>query len=191
MKSHKVLTKRENYEHWQSGSYGNKLRSWRTVKEWRASGFAGKVALRQLGRGGGGCVYHLDRSTLDAALLNWKLSGVSDEAIMVNEQAPDCLLIQGEYRNEVLVIDGETHHGLFFHSRAHKQMREALVDGAAMAYDHQADLMLRHLMSPSSYDDWLMLIEQYPDHVLEVSVYDMFVGDQPNRNALVWEIRKY
>jgi len=46
-------------------------------------------------------------------------------------------------------------------------------------------------MTPSSHDDWNELLERYPGHVLEVSIYDRCLGDLPNRNSLVWEVRKY
>jgi hypothetical protein len=54
-----------------------------------------------------------------------------------------------------------------------------------------ASLLIREAMTPSSYDDWLMLIDRYPGHVLEVSIYDRCLGDVPGRNALVWEVRRY
>lgn len=186
-----ILTKRMNYERWQRGCFGNKLKSWRTVEEWRESGFTDKVALRQLGSGGGRCVYHLDRTNMDEAVACWRRFRVPDELMMVNEQAPDGLLIQGEYRNSVVEIDNQAHCAIFYYSTVRKQMREALTEASETTCDLRANLLLRHYMSPASYDDWQMLLGQYPNHVLEVSVYDTFLGDCPRRNALVWEIRKY
>jgi hypothetical protein len=55
----------------------------------------------------------------------------------------------------------------------------------------RAAIMLRAAMTPSSYEDWRVLLDQYPGHVLEVSVYDRCIGDTPGRNALVWEVRRY
>ena len=34
-----ILSKSQNYRLWQGGAFGNKLRAWRTVDEWRDSGF--------------------------------------------------------------------------------------------------------------------------------------------------------
>ena len=128
---------------------------------------------------------------MDEAVASWKSEGVHDESMMVNEQAPDGLLIQGEYRNQIVDMYGEPHYAIFFYSTVQKQMREALATASATVYDLRAYLLLRYYMSPESHDDWLMLLEQYPNHVLEVSVYDTFLGDSPRQNALVWEIRKY
>ena len=36
-----------------------------------------------------------------------------------------------------------------------------------------------------------MIVDKYPDHLLEVAVYNCCLDDLPNRNALVWEVRKY
>jgi hypothetical protein len=47
-------------------------------------------------------------------------------------------------------------------------------------------------MTPSSWADFEALLELYPSHVLEVSVYaGTTVGDVPGRNAVVWEVRRY
>jgi len=35
------------------------------------------------------------------------------------------------------------------------------------------------------------LLDLYPDHVIEFSAAEVFVGDRPGRNAVVWEVRKY
>jgi hypothetical protein len=51
--------------------------------------------------------------------------------------------------------------------------------------------MLKATMTPASHDDWLLLIDKYPKHVIEVSIYDCCLGDMPGRNALVWEVRRY
>ena len=63
--SDSVLTKTKNYRLWQGGEYGNKLRAWRSVAEWRDSGFAGKVVLRTVGVGEGPCAYNLDQGGVD------------------------------------------------------------------------------------------------------------------------------
>jgi hypothetical protein len=111
---------------------------------------------------------------------------------MVNEAAPDgSMLIQGEYLNDISVVGDKVIWGWFLYSRAQPQMRQALAEAPERAHGLRADLLLRMAMTPSSYDDWLLLIERYPGHAIEVSVYDRCVGDIPGRNALVWEVRRY
>ena len=70
-------------------------------------------------------------------------------------------------------------------------MREALAEQFEVVVGLQADQMLRREMTPSSYEDWRLLLDKYPGHVLEVSIYGCCLGDIPSRNALVWEVRRY
>ena len=177
-----VLTKQQNYRLWQSGAFGNKLRAWRTVEEWRESGFTGLVVLRTL-LPGGICIYNLTRGGLEGWLKLWKLAS-EKEQFMVNEAAPDQdVILQGEYDNELW--------GCFRYSTARLHMRDALREASQETYGLRSDMLLRGAMTPSSYEDWRVLLDQYPKHVLEVSVYDRCLGDTPGRNALVWEVRRY
>jgi hypothetical protein len=189
-----VLTKKQNYRLWQSGAFGNKLRAWRTVEEWRTSGFKGKVALRTLLGGGGPCIYDLDFCKVDFAINDWQHTlGIPLEAIMINEAAPDAdVVLQGEYLNDICQDEeGYALWSYFFYSTFHMHMRDALRVAHEETYGLRADLMLRNAMTPSSYDDWQILLDQYPGHVFEVSIYEHCLGDIPYRNALVWEIRGY
>ena len=190
-KSTDILNKKQNYALWQSGAFGNKLRAWRTVEEWRASEYPGLVVLRVLfASGGGPCQYKLSPAYLALEFSAWRLRGVSGDHIMINEMAPDdSIVLQGEYLNDICAI--EPCWGYFLHSRVQQPMRTALACESRISLGLQSDLLIREAMTPSSYDDWQMLLERYPGHVFEVSIYDRCLGDIPNRNALVWEIRKY
>ena len=188
-----ILTKKQNFRLWQSGAFGNKLRAWRTVSEWQASGFAGPVALRTLGVGGGPCIYDVLLATdvvwwIDA----WVRGGVPRETIMINEMAPDeSIALQGEYLNDIYGPGIDARWGYFLHSFVKSHMRDALRTKSRVVEGLAADLLIQSVMTPSSYDDWRLLLDEYPGHVLEVSIYDRCLGDVPGRNALVWEIRKY
>jgi len=190
-----VLRKSQCYRLWQSGAFGNKLRAWRTVEEWRASGHREPVTLRcLLGPGGRGpCSYDVRPDEVDGILGTWTRLGISREDVMLNEGAPDdAVLVQGEYLNDVVTLgDGELACGIFYHSLVRRKMRDALAAGARTATGLAATEILRRHMSSASYEDWQDLIGRYPGHVLEVSVYDRYLGDLPRRNALVWEVRRY
>jgi hypothetical protein len=186
-----VLTKRQNYQLWQSGAFGNKLRAWRTAEEWRNSGFAGLVVLRSLMDGGGPCEYNLTPEMAEVSIRRWFSEGHPSDRIMVNEAAPDSMvLLQGEYLNDIH-LGGSSCWGYFHYSRVKMQMRDALKEAPEMAQGLRSDLMLRLAMTPASYDDWLLLLDRYHGHVFEVSIYGVCLGDVPGRNALVWEVRKY
>jgi hypothetical protein len=193
--SRDVLSKAQNHALWQSGAYGNRLRSWRSLEGWLTSGYGGLVALRVLGGKGGRGPCHYDLTPLEAVKLleHWIFIGVPSELITIDEAAPrKSAVLQGEYLNDVVVDgDGTCRWGLLHYSRARVQMRDALGAAPEEASGLRADLLLREAMSPASHDDWRLLLERYPGHVLEVSVYERCLGDCPGRNALVWEVRKY
>ena len=188
-----IRSKSQNYRLWQSGAFGNKLRSWRSLEEWQKSGFCGLVALRALLAGGGPCLYDLEAAKAVESYWDWIDRGIPPEAIMINEAAPArAVILQGEYRNGVYVKeDGSFAVGYFCHSRLRHQMRDALRKGSAVLEGLLADLVIRSAMTPAAHDDWQDLKDRYPDHVLEVSIYDRNLGDCPGRNALVWEVRLY
>ncbi len=52
-----------------------------------------------------------------------------------------------------------------------------------------ASTILRHYCDPDSLDNIYRLLEEYPEHVIEVSVCDKNIGTVPNRNTIIWEVR--
>lgn len=181
-----VLTKKDNYILWQGGFFGNKLRSWRSVDEWRASKFSGMVSIRTLVAGGGPCFYDVDDDKVEGIIAGL---GLPSDQVMINESAPnDAVLLQGEYRNDAC-IDGS--YDVFLHSWIQLKMRDALRKSSSTVTGLQARLLVQGLMTPSSFADWQVLIDRYPGHVLEVSIYNRCFGDTPQRNALVWEVRRF
>lgn len=187
-----VLSKSQNYRLWRAGAYGNKLRSWESLRAWRLSGYRGLVALRcREGQGGGPCVYDVDPGFVTRAIELMFAQGAKDGEIMVNEMAPNKEILQGEYLNAFCGAGDGASWGYFHYSQAMTRMRHALCWAPKAASGLRAELLLQQHMTPASYEDWRLLVDKYPDHVLEVSVYDCCLGDLPNRNALVWEVRKY
>jgi hypothetical protein len=186
-----VMNKRENFRLWQSGAYGNKLRAWRSIDDWVDSGFAGLVVLRALMDGGGPCEYNLTREQARRAIWRWVATGIPRDRIMINEAAPDQFVrLQGEYLNDIH-LGGSSYWGYFFYSRAKLHMRDALKATPEVAQGLCADMILKLAMTPASHEDWVSLIDRYPRHVFEVSIYECCLGDLPHRNALVWEVRRY
>jgi hypothetical protein len=184
-----ITNKIQNYRLWQSGAFGNKLHMWRSVEDWRRSGFMGKVVLRIIQGRGGVCCYNLEPDEVDKKVVEWVSKAYPLDAIMVNEAAPDRdVILQGEYLNGAL---GDRPPGYFQYSLLAAHMRTALYVKSYHAFGLRSDMLLRGAMTPSSYADWQALLDQYPNHVLEVSIYNRCLGDIPGRNALVWEVRTY
>jgi hypothetical protein len=187
-----VLNKATNYALLQSGNLGNRLRSWDTLKEWEQSGFGGLVALRmRAGYGGGTCIYSIPPQSVHKEFDKFIALGVEPGAIMINEMAPNTMVLQGEYYNDVVILNNKCYWDYFFYSTAKLHMRDALKCSPQETYGLSARIMLQQHMSASSWGDWQVLITNYPKHVLEVSIYENFLGDTPGRNTLVWEVRKY
>lgn len=55
----------------------------------------------------------------------------------------------------------------------------------------RASMLLKKHLNANSYDDLMLLIELYPDHVYELSALDVCYGMVPLRNSIIWEVRAY
>ena len=51
--------------------------------------------------------------------------------------------------------------------------------------------LLDHHLNANSREDLELLLDRYPDHVVELSALGRAVGTIPYRNAVVWEVRAY
>jgi len=184
-----VLNKRQNYDLWTSGAFGNQLCTWRRLSDWIVSDYEGKVALRVLGHGGGPCTYYLDPCEVSEEIRRFVLMGVSENYITINEMAPDeRLILNGEFLADVLP-DGRWGH--LHYSRLPKPMRISLREAPEEASGLAAREILRSAMTPGSWEDFEELSRSYQGHVVELSVYDHCLGDVPGRNTLIWEVRRY
>ena len=55
----------------------------------------------------------------------------------------------------------------------------------------QARMVLRRHLNENSLSDVRELLEEYPDHILELSSTDRCFGTVEHRNHIVWELRQY
>jgi hypothetical protein len=184
-----VETKRQAYALYHHGKFGNKLRTWDTVRDFVYSGHSLPVTMRYKGTiiGKAWYAYNVKASEVAARAKEWIAEGADPMMIVVNESAPD----------ERLVVQGEIVHtprGLCFIRRFDKvKMRVAMTMSSAddEVTGLRAIMELRHVCTPSSFDDLMDLCELYPDSVIEFSVYEMCLGSCRGRNTLIWEVRNY
>lgn len=54
-----------------------------------------------------------------------------------------------------------------------------------------AHVLLAQVLNENSRDDLEVLLDEYPDHTVELSALDHCFGTHPHRNAVVWEVRRY
>jgi len=179
-----VTNKLDGMRRWHAGEFGNKLRTWPYVEYFRRNICCPEAGLRYSDpRGGGACFEaHIPHYAVHDRIVAWEFMGRNLDNIMVCEEAPD----------HRLVVNGEYHDVYGFHfSRVKKPMRAALKEGGRCASVPRARLMLRQAMTPSSWTDFEELTETYPEHVIELSVYECMLGVLPGRNTIIWEVRNY
>lgn len=184
----RLKSKRVEAPFWAAGGFGNKLRTWSTLEAFERDGCPCSVGLRYTsGRGGRGPhEFHIPPDMVAERVHAWIADGWDPSLITLCEMAPDHrLIINGELQE---VAPNDWH---FYYSMLKLPMREALSKGGEHMYGLRARLVLRDILTPASWDDLCALIELYPKHVIELSVYDHTLGDLPHRNMIPWEVRDY
>lgn len=179
------------YALYESGAFGNKLRTWNSYNELLRSCYKGTVTLRYKGESGGHhCRYNVPFFQVPSVVAEWEASGANPSLININESAPDfCLAIQGEVQR--------TPKGLtLFYSTENSKMRDALKNSGRHAYRTEALAILSKHLWPSSYDDLMSLLDTYygdyaESAVVEFSAYEIELGNCRNRNTVFWECRNY
>lgn len=184
-----VLTKRDFVRRYNAGEFGNRAPTWDTFDEFLAS--LADLQLNALyhirNRVAGGKTWYNVPGRFVSDVYHGEVlgSGIPPSQVYFSAMAPtDKTLIQGEVLRR--------YNGLhFLYSTLRKPMRDALSEQWTEAVGVKAVALLRHFLNAASYD-WLeTLLERYPDHVVELSVYDCCWGTVPGHNTVIWEVRKY
>jgi hypothetical protein len=177
-----VTKKHQNYKNAMQGCYGNQPKYWSSLEElYKDNRYCDLITLRTLLGGGGPCLYDLPVNQVETAA---KSLNVPSKDIYYNESAPDNrVVLQGEYYNR--------HDCLFAYSTVKEKMRSALKKECINLYGLASKEVLRSYMTPSSYEDFQALLDLYPDHVVELSIYSVCLGNIRGRNTIVWEVRRY
>lgn len=142
------------------------------------------VTIRTTRGGGGFCEYVRYReSQIDTRfLIGEKVSnaialGYSADEIYMTELMPDQeIILQGEFHE----LYGCSYSTNKVHMRELKKFEHW--------YPTRMPLQLN--MCPQSYENFLQLVETYPNHVIEFSVYSVPVGTA-KWNTMIWEVRSY
>lgn len=185
-----VLIKRENWLNFTAGKYGNRLLSWDTISDLKRSGWRKDITVRTLLAGGGPCFYDVPIHEVESVASK---IGLPEHLICFNEGAVNSdILIQGEYFNGIIYVNEVTYDGVFLYSTVNLKMRDALKERSETVYGKLSFReIMKFSMTPSSFSDLEVLLGEYEDHTLEISVFNKCVGNIPGRNAIVWEVRKY
>lgn len=176
---HPITNKVRMYEVLAAGGFGNAVEQWFSVEDFvRNDPHNDRLfGIRSL-RPGGRCDYDVPAADVPARCREWP--GGFNISPMQPEWA---LVLQGE-----LCRDPDLR---LFYSTLHKPMRKALAEGGQNVRGVVAQVMLQHFLDPSSYEDLMVLLDRYLDHVVEFSAYRVGVGADRRRRCVVWECRKY
>lgn len=85
-------------------------------------------------------------------------------------------------------VDGLSCHG---HARPEKGTWRKHMAKPDVWKGSAATAFLRHVLNGNSYDDLELLLDGYPDHVIELSALSRCYGTCPGRNSVIWEVRRY
>lgn len=154
---------------------------WDTLEEFISSNYMGLIHIRN--RTAGGPTYY-DIQSFDIPVY-WDRYECSNGSFYLAAMAPtEKTLFQGEVCRNYRGIE-------LTYTTVRKPMRDALAIDTRTAQGIIAVSLLRKYMCPTSYD-WLeTLLDSYPDHVVEFSVFDCYWGTIPHMNTVFWECRNY
>lgn len=179
----RILTKKEFYDLYNAGVLGNKPLTWDSYEQILKSGWQGKVCIRN--RKGGKAMYNVPLEKLSQEIERYLKMGYSVGDLTFNQAMPDeHLLIQGE-----LMLRPWGYYLLY--STLKKPMNIALKEEPKHANSLEALSLLKTNLWPHSYTDLMDLLDIYSESIIELGAYDIAVGDLPNRNTIIWEVRNY
>lgn len=187
IKKRSIDSKEECYLLYEAGIFGNKAQTWNSYEELLKSNWKGEVCIRgrktKIARGK--VVYKADLSEVPRIIEQFKNYGIPESHIGFNQSMPDeHLIIQGEIMRTWLGL-------ALWYTTKKEPMNNALKKESLYAEGLKAKLLLENTMCPSSYSDLEALFDLFPDSAVEFSTYDISVGNIPNRNTVIWEVRNY
>jgi len=181
----KILSKTQFFSAWEAGVLGNRTRLWRRPEDAASALGAPKIGFRELGKTGGGKWQLVDQSQAMETAAQWIREGRN---FIMDDSVP----------NERSTMQGEvcrTHRGLesfLAVGRGLPPMRTSIAQGLHRPYGYVATkAILDQYMDPSSRDDLDMLLELYPNATIELTCFDVEVGNIPHRRVMFWEVRDY
>ncbi len=161
------------------GALGNTMRTWTdynrfSLAKWHLTGAGTPLALRAYQWGG--------KFTLN----------VSPHHVYL--ETMETHFVQEMCDHDRITFHGEVQHvggGLLLTwSKAKCNQRQAFKEDLRSASPGQGYWLVRHYMDNASWDNLWVLLETWPDHVVEFSCFDKGVGEL-GWNTVFWEVRDY
>ena len=211
-----IKNKEECYAFYEEGFFGNKPLTWNSYDEILASGWNGNVCMRSkkgMGVKRNQTTYNVPLEKVPDEIRKWEEVGFPAKTIAFNQSMPDDqLLIQGEYsdwnccafKNLFPKKKGESEQERYdrspwsvgldslLYTRVKEPMNLALAkETIYVGGTFLVRKILEENLSPSSYANLRKLSEVFPRSSVEFSAYKKFVGNLPDENTIIWEVRNY
>lgn len=177
-----ILNKKQFYKLWLNGALGNKINTWNTYKELIKSGHKKPVGLRSINQNNRFCFLYVNICDIKDLI---KRNHLNEKDIIYCEHAPDGtnLIMNGELC--------ELPDGLYLNYNTEMVTMRQAIPNFKSIQGLKCKLYLKEILNPNSYNDLMFLINEYPDHIIELSVYNIDLGFLPNQNMIIWEVRRY
>lgn len=192
MKFEPVLTKSDFVQRYTAMEFGNSSPTWDSLDHMQEDFGNSFQLLNDPDQ-----LWHI-RNRIKGAKTWYNVPGVQlpDAWVKACEQfQPSQLYISAMAPTKLTTIQGEVQRGYngleFTFTTVKKPMRNALAEDTRLATGLIAKLLLDAYLNPVSRD-WLnVLLDRYPNHVVELSCYSKCWGTLPGYNTVFWEVRSY
>lgn len=179
-----ITSKHQFFELWKAGVLGNRTQLWTDPEDAYAS-MVPEIGFREIGKAGGGAWEKVKREDVFRTANMWTALG---RKFIMDDGAPNHRsTMQGEVCRTVRGLESflAVGYGL-------PPMRQSIAAGLHRSYGYvETMVLLDRYMDPSSRDDLNMLLELYPEATVELSCFDVQVGNIPGRQVMFWEVRDY
>lgn len=187
-----VLDKRDMYRRLSAGEFGNTTPQYFSLDEWwkrpQTEYKYDYWGIRSFIPGGkfsaNVSVYDLSNHVRHHyAEGEYNISVIIDQVVKVTAwlqvmRDTEGLLVEAVHRADQFIAAGQNWRSAF--PKYHKAHRRTEARG-----------VLEHYLNPNSLDDLNLLLDVYPDHVIELSACASNFGTIEGRNGVIWEVRRY
>ena len=181
-----INSKQQSYSLMNRGIFGNTIGKWDLSPQNYFSSMPDNTGVTvRTNRAGGGFVKYVrylgsreeTLSEIAQQVSEALRLGYTNEEIYMTELMPaEEALLQGEFHEL---------YGCQYNDTDKKHMREIVLNKWL-----PTRLIIKQAMCPRAYEHFMMLVEMFPMHVIEFSVYNVPVGNL-GWNTMIWEVRNY
>ena len=182
----RITDKRLMYELQGRMCLGNCLNSWASVNDIRNSSYRGPIAIRSLVPGRK-MVSHINQKDLETATERYVEENLCKKGeFLYSEMAAPSMGIQRLMNAELTRTD----EGIYLQfGTANEHMADSMRHPKILTLA-RSKLFLQYKLDPSDFDDLMVLLDEYEDPVIELSLLDKPVG-WADRRMVIWEVRHY